>query len=251
MKSEGGIRSLFRGNLAATYLWIGYAAVQFACYGSASSFLQGYAATSNTLEVEPPIAYSGIGGVAHNLLLKIGNSPVSVAFCSGAAAGVCATAVTYPLDITRTTFAARGMMAELAQKNAPPETIMGYTRNMFQTQGVRGFFTGCTPAIVQVIPYMGMSFAMYDYLIRFSERTSVGNAGIAGSIAGATSKIIVHPLDTVKKRVQSQTFRELGMMSGGRKAAVDAAASTIRKSKPSYDGMSDCIIKIAREEGIQ
>ncbi len=29
VRTEGGVRSLFRGNLSATYLWIGYAAVQF------------------------------------------------------------------------------------------------------------------------------------------------------------------------------------------------------------------------------
>ena len=33
VENEGGVRALFRGSVAATYLWIGYSMVQFSVYG--------------------------------------------------------------------------------------------------------------------------------------------------------------------------------------------------------------------------
>ena len=42
-REEGGVRSLFRGNVAATYLWITYAAIQFSLYSRTSDAISAFA----------------------------------------------------------------------------------------------------------------------------------------------------------------------------------------------------------------
>src|SRR5687767_13042578 len=40
VRQEGGVVALFRGSVPATYLWVGYSAVQFAVYGRAKAWLE-------------------------------------------------------------------------------------------------------------------------------------------------------------------------------------------------------------------
>ncbi|OEU10708.1 mitochondrial carrier [Fragilariopsis cylindrus CCMP1102] len=214
---EGGIKALFRGNLAASYLWIGYTTVQFSVYGTIKEKLEDIREQKETLLT--------------NLLVN----PTMVAFISGASAGVCATIATYPFDITRTVFAARGAVTQQQQQKASTN-IAESAKSMYQKQGIQGFYAGATPALISIVPYMGLNFAIYDFLITQGEdnttsKKSIGLSGYAGSISGAVSKIIVYPLDTVKKRIQIQS--------------VYGSSSTY------YNGMWDCLATTIRTEGIQ
>ena len=221
MKNEGGVKGLFRGNVAATYLWIGYAAVQFSLYARTSNFLSqcqypivdvtNYSSSSSPfpfLSTNPPAFFQT---VLHN----IGSNPASNAFCSGAAAGVAATLSTYPFDICRTIFAARAVTSSstsLSSLNAVnnakdlmsnksqqfiqttgPKSLKEFAQTMYNKHGIRGFFAGSLPAVIQIIPYMGINFALYDYLIRSvnkdqekygKKKIDAGGAGMAGFIAG-------------------------------------------------------------------
>lgn len=212
VRNEGGVTALFRGNLAAVYLWVGYAAVQFS-------------------------VYTRIKEHCHAVV-----SPTAAAFVSGAVAGTFATLATYPFDVCRTTFAARGIqevqpipfgsMAEphfgQAQANSPPKTLRGFVVQLYRQKGIQGFYAGVNPAVVQIIPYMGLNFGIYDTLTRGDK--SVGLSAYAGSIAGALSKLLIYPIDTVKRRLQAQAF-----YSGD--------------TTSPYKGMLDCVTRIAREEG--
>lgn len=89
---------------------------------------------------------------------------------------------------------------------------------------------------------MGLNFAIYDFLITQGENDnhnqrngsgskSISLSGQAGSISGAVSKIIVYPLDTIKKRIQIQSvFGSNNVMH--------------------YNGMIDCLRKTIQSEGI-
>jgi len=94
VRSEGGVAALFRGNTAAISLWISYAAVQFAVYTPCRT------------------AWKDIPGAA---------------FGAGAVAGVCATLATYPFDVCRTTFAARGLQVEAANAAGTTTTTAANT----------------------------------------------------------------------------------------------------------------------------
>ncbi|CAB9513657.1 Mitochondrial thiamine pyrophosphate carrier [Seminavis robusta] len=231
IQNEGGIRGLFRGNLAALNLWVSYTAVQFSAYGATRTYFQ---------TVFPDESQRTI-----------------VAFCAGASAGVAATVSTYPLDLCRTIFAARGttvseLEASIAEKPAgnnprlhavnnkatveqpksfrPPKSTIELATNLYKFRGWQGFFAGSAPTLLQIIPYMGCSFAIYDALT-YGDR-GVYLSAYAGSIAGSVSKTLVYPMDTVKKRMQAQAF------FGGSETA-----------KHQYTGIMDCIMTIHRVEG--
>lgn len=76
---------------------------------------------------------------------------------------------------------------------------------------------------------MGLNFAIYDTLT--SGDRDIGLSAYAGMISGSVSKIVVYPLDTVKKRLQAQAV--FGPAVGG----------------VMYDDMVDCFRKILRHEG--
>ena len=59
------------------------------------------------------------------------------------------------------------------------------------TNPLRNLFAGCGPAVLGIIPYMGINFALYDYLVRKGEKTNAVDAGAAGAIAGKTFVIYV------------------------------------------------------------
>ena len=113
---------------------------------------------------------------------------------------------------------------------------------MYRQDGIRGFYAGSAPAVVQIVPYMGLNFAIYDFLITQGDNDddsnstiinskSVGLSGYAGSISGAVSKIIVYPMDTIKKRIQIQS------VFGAHRTGVI------------YNGIWDCLVTTIRMEG--
>jgi solute carrier family 25 thiamine pyrophosphate transporter 19 len=120
---------------------------------------------------------------AASALQNITSNPSAVAFCSGAIAGTAATLATYPFDICRTAFAARGL------STLEPGTIQSFFKqatstNVINQNPLRNLFAGCGPAVLGIIPYMGLNFALYDYLVRTGKKTKVGDAATAGAIAG-------------------------------------------------------------------
>ena len=245
-EAEGGITALFRGNLAASYLWIGYTTVQFSVYGTIKERLEDY--RDNVAREERTQEQH-----TQQLLSNLLTNATATAFLSGAGAGVCATIATYPFDICRTVFASRGALTQQKQQQQqqkrqtrasvstttfrPPTTIKECAISMYRKRGFAGFYAGSAPAVVQIVPYMGLNFAIYDFLITQGEDSksskSVGLSGYAGSISGAMSKIIVYPMDTIKKRIQFQSVFGAPTCTG-----------------VFYDGMWDCLATTIRMEGV-
>jgi solute carrier family 25 (mitochondrial thiamine pyrophosphate transporter), member 19 len=128
-----------------------------------------------------------------------------------------------------------------------PRTLFDFARQLFRQKGIGGFYAGSGPAVMQIIPYMGLNFALYDWLTSEnastvsptaattapSSTTTISSAAYAGSLSGALSKICVYPLDTVKRRLQAQAF-----------FAPPYGHET-------YRGMWDCIVSIHAREGIK
>lgn len=254
VQTEGGLPSLFRGNLAATYLWIGYAAVQFSLYARTSEMLTHYGNVP-PLMLDPAAATvhrSNPANVFTSTLHKIGSNPTAVAFCSGAAAGTAATLATYPFDICRTAFAMRGLSvpaegAVTATSTTTKASIQSFF-SLAASKGMKTLFAGSGPAVLGIIPYMGLNFALYDYLLRNRhQRGGVGESGVAGAIAGGTSKLMVYPLDTVKKRLQAQAFETF--WGNAHVKEIGVVRSERFPSKP-YQNMVDCALRIWKEEGI-
>lgn len=161
------------------YLGITYSAIQFSLVPRISN-------------VFPP-----------TLLEPLSTAPF-VAFLSGAMAGVCATFLTYPLDLCRTAFAATRRLSVRCSIRSP-QSLLEVWQSTLRLQGITGLYVGVSPAIIQIVPYMGLNFALYTTFLGTHEPTMT-HAGIAGGFAGLVSKCVVYPLDTIKKRMQAQAL---------------------------------------------
>lgn len=217
--TEGGLVALYRGNMAAILLWMGYSAVQFSVYHQVKAALPDQ------------------------------HSQNWHSFVAGGMAGLCALLVTYPLDVCRTSLVADGIRSRIVSTSSLGDplplqtrytsttTMTSFARQLYANKGLSGFYAGVGPAMVQIVPYMGINFTIYEWLTQQPSSTSttttssnsVGLAAYAGSISGAISKTVVYPLDTVKRRLQ--------------------ALATTTTADHRSSSMTQCLTQIVREEG--
>jgi solute carrier family 25 thiamine pyrophosphate transporter 19 len=203
-----GLTGLWKGNIPAELMYVCYGGIQFTAYRTTTQLL-------STLPQRLP-------------------SPVE-SFIAGATAGGLATATTYPLDLLRTRFAAQG-----------PERV--YTglyasvRDIAANEGGRGFFRGCSAAVGQIVPYMGLFFAGYESLRPIMaggvhEMLPFGSGdAVAGVIASVLAKTGVFPLDLVRKRLQVQgPTRE----------------KYVHRNIPEYRGVFNTMGLIVRTQGVR
>lgn len=165
------VQAFWKGNLSAELLYINYGAVQFSTY------------RLTTRSIHPLGLHNG-----------------AEAFVSGAVAGATATTLTYPLDLLRTRFAAQGPDRIYA-------SLRGGIRDIWRTEGPKGFFQGLGAGVGQVVPYMGLFFSTYETLrpplATLSLPFGSGDA-TAGIVASVFAKTGVFPLDLIRKRLQVQ-----------------------------------------------
>ena len=229
---EEGVRSLWKGNLTAEFLWGGYMAIQFLTYRALQRVSGDDRRTATSAQ-------------GHSYEAPLGGSTrrVAVDMMCGGLAGAVATGVTYPFDLIRTRLSAQ----------PEPKVYRGMLhagRQIALQEGVFGLYQGLTPALVSVIPYMGIQFAAYEALKRHfrgsvsSQRSGGAGGGANGNaqskeggvggrsggevlehltcgfLAGSISKLATLPLDVTKKRMQvRETERERrweGGAEGGR-----------------------------------
>lgn len=184
--------------MAGTALWGAYAACQFALY--------------DAVQQRVPAEHR------HRPLATL---------AMGCVAAVGATTATFPLDLLRTTMAAQG---------SPPihAGMAALVRHTWQQAGPRGFYLvrpracapgsaasaaltrveaplsraqGLVPSLVQVVPYMGLSFSFYETARGWCAAAAPGAdstvcSAAAGTLAGCAAKLLVYPLDTAKRRIQ-------------------------------------------------
>lgn len=173
-----GITGLWKGNVPAELMYICYSAIQFTTYRSMTQLLR-YIQEQQGIQIP---------GAAES-------------FISGASAGAAATAATYPLDLLRTRFAAQGNDDRVYTSLRRAIAMIG------RDEGPHGFFRGLTPALWQIVPFMGMFFSVYEALRHPLSQTNLpfgGGSAVAGTMASIIAKTGVFPLDTVRKRIQVQ-----------------------------------------------
>lgn len=184
-KNEG-IRSLWKGNVPAEWMYIFYGATQFT-------------------------TYKYINTLCNQHRQSLYNSESAILFISGAGAGMTATFVTYPFDLLRTRFAAQiGKTKRQCSSSVLPYTSMiQAVRYIYKHEGFQGFFRGLAPAIYSIVPYTGIFFLSYEQsrrILHASPTLDVLPApeATAGFVAGIISKGTVFPLDVIRKRLQIQ-----------------------------------------------
>lgn len=206
---QEGLTGLWKGNVPAEALYLAYGSIQFL----------GYRSTTQALSTLPD-GYRLPGA--------------ATSFISGAVAGTVATTATYPLDLLRTRFAAQG-----AEKVY--HSLLASVRDITRYEGPRGFFRGLGAGVAQIVPYMGMFFALYESFkpvcagIKLPLESLGSGEAIAGVAASMLSKTIVFPLDTVRKRLQVQG---------------PTRAKYVHRNIPEYEqGVTGTIKAILKKEG--
>lgn len=197
---EEGIRALWKGNVPAEIMYVAYGAVQFTAYRVVSDSVQ---------SVYPKI------------------SDPTLSFISGAVSGLSATTLTYPFDLLRTRFAVQGASGSTRIYASLPYAVWHIQKH----EGITGFFRGLGPAVVSVVPYMGLMFSSYTQsreLLEYLAPTTSGpgakftdmypflisHEAIAGFMAGFISKGAVFPFDVLRKRLQVQGPTRSHYMAG-------------------------------------
>lgn len=239
---EEGLIGLWRGNLAATYLWIGYGAIQFPVYE----------ALKTELKCMPAVA------------------PVA-AFVAGGGAGLVATVATYPFDVIRTQFAAQGLPRA-------HETMASFVMATLRAQGWKGLFAGLAPTALQIIPRMGLSFALYEKMDGAAAAAAGGTSNpredkegagdewwweesrrwclsaVYGGVSGGIARVAIHPLDTLKRRMQARVL--IGVSSDApigaeaMQSTIPVEGSNTRPATARSPSSWDCLGRIVRREGV-
>ncbi|KAG0073233.1 mitochondrial thiamine pyrophosphate transporter [Linnemannia elongata] len=292
---EEGIRGLWKGNMAAEYLYLTYSGIQFLVYQQTKVFLK----KSADMSAHKAAAVKSIGsassitatGTAGSVTGAVVAAPLSAfstvagssavqSFVAGANAGIIATACTYPFDLLRTRFA--------IQRDVKVYTgIIQACGHIYRADGIQGFYRGMSPALIQVIPYMGIMFGSYDSLKHlaswlkkkagvessYSKRTITASPGskaassgkeqpvktvgqfllgledlLCGALSGVISKTGVYPLDMVRKRLQIQGSEQQKSM-----ATISVSGTTSGSKAVVTDKLPTtvwrCMIHIVQREG--
>lgn len=160
------------------------------------------------------------------------------AFVRGAVAGAFATVVTYPFDLLRTRFAVQG-------PNKLYTGILDAFTTIAKREGIPGFYRGMVPALLQIMPMMGIVFKVHNSCLDTFSKLDLKSAYpmvykcqelISGGIAGSLSKALLMPLDVIRKRLQVQ---------GPVRNAI------IVDHVPRYTGFVKCAFAIVRYEGVR
>ncbi|PHH50343.1 Mitochondrial thiamine pyrophosphate carrier 1 [Ceratocystis fimbriata CBS 114723] len=170
-----GITAFWKGNIPAEVMYATYTGVQFISYRNTAYILQRTVGRENLPHMAESFIAGGVGGAS-------------------------ATIVTYPLDLLRTRFAMQGNQRVYL-------SLFRACRDIHRDEGMRGFFRGLGPTLLQSAPQMGIFFTSYETIrqgLSILKLPWGSDDATAGSLAGAMSKISVFPLDLVRKRMQVQ-----------------------------------------------
>eukprot|EP00494_Astrolonche_serrata_P029640 UN29907 len=117
---------------------------------------------------------------------------------AGSFAGMTASLCTYPLDLMRTRMAAHW------GKDALYNGYIHAFRTVIETEGASALFSGIRPTLIGIIPYAGISYAMFHTLKSKIDEEHHGlrkKLGI-GMISGLTAQMCTYPIEIVRRRQQ-------------------------------------------------
>ncbi|XP_025158994.1 graves disease carrier protein homolog isoform X2 [Harpegnathos saltator] len=186
VKNEG-FYALYKGNFVQMIRIVPYAAGQFTAYEMYKKHLGG-----------------SFGQYSH-----------IDRFLAGAAGGVTAATITYPLDMIR------ARLAFLSSGDSLYSGISDVAIKIFKQEGgFRALYRGYLPNVIAMVPYAGLSFYTYEkmkYLCikhapdYFCSKQKTNTGGLilnvfakllCGGIAGAIAHTVSYPLDVTKRRMQ-------------------------------------------------
>ena len=154
----------------------------------------------------------------------------------GAAAGVAAAVLTHPLDVLR---------VRAAVTPGPSCSVAALAANLVRTEGVRPLMRGVVPSTLGMFPYVGVNFGMY-YYYALQRSTKATDSPLAtpslvfwAGAGAAAHQLMVHPLDTCRRVMQS----EAGAASGGMLQTLQGIYAA-QGLKGLYSGLVPAMLRI-------
>ncbi|PSC76347.1 calcium-binding mitochondrial carrier S -1 [Micractinium conductrix] len=199
MWADGGVRGLFRGNLASVVKVFPSSAIQFAVYDACKDVMQ---------------HFSGPGARSLSTAQKLG---------AGMVAGATACAATYPLEALRTQLA-------VAQAGSGGAGYLSLARLSLAERGVRGLYQGFSAGLLNSSCSMALGFASYEVLCTQWQRwrgtpPSTEERGLCGGGAAFATTGLTMPLENVARRLQAQGRPGFPRRYSG---SLDCAAQMLR-----------------------
>jgi solute carrier family 25 protein 43 len=114
-------------------------------------------------------------------------------FVAGGFAGVVSRTITSPLDVVK-------ILAQVGTRETKTGFFSSFT-NIYDKEGWRAFWKGNAIACLRLFPYNAIQFTAFNKakIMLADERTgtlSMGNAVLAGGLAGTAATIITYPAGT-------------------------------------------------------
>ncbi|RLN57895.1 hypothetical protein BBJ29_005862 [Phytophthora kernoviae] len=155
ISTEEGFLGLYRGMGATLMVTVPNLAINFTLYES----LKEYAREFRRSQV-----LAGLTGIDREEAAERHESThlgVADTLCCGGAAGIASSLVTFPIDVVRRRLQISAIHAESAGIKPTPS---GIASELFQTQGISGFYRGLTPELMKVVPMVGITFGTFERL---------------------------------------------------------------------------------------
>lgn len=179
---QEGLSALWKGHVPAQILSVLFGAIQFTTYETSHTYIN---------KIFPQCAHSN--------RLKTG-----IEFVCGGMAGIGSTLACQPVDVLRTRLVAQ-------KKSTVYRGLFHAITSMFKENGIRTFYKGIVPTLCMIFPNTGLHFAFYGTFKRAWIYFSVNDTEnkrlmrlTCGGLSGLCSKLMLLPLDVVKKRLQVQ-----------------------------------------------
>uniref|UniRef100_A0ACD5XGL2 Uncharacterized protein n=1 Tax=Avena sativa TaxID=4498 RepID=A0ACD5XGL2_AVESA len=128
-------------------------------------------------------------------------SPVAIA---GAAAGIAGALVCHPLEVVKDRLTVDRVLY--------PSMSLALSK-IYQTEGIRGLYSGLCPTLVGMLPYSTCYYFMYDTIktsyCRLHRKKSLSRPEllIIGALTGLTASTISFPLEVARKRLMVGTLQ--------------------------------------------
>eukprot|EP01006_Ploeotia_vitrea_P020631 TRINITY_DN52929_c0_g1_i1.p1 TRINITY_DN52929_c0_g1~~TRINITY_DN52929_c0_g1_i1.p1 ORF type:complete len:311 (-),score=6.97 TRINITY_DN52929_c0_g1_i1:155-1087(-) len=158
----------------------------------------------NTISVARTVPYIGIAYGCYDLFEALVENQISDVtasrFIAGSLSGVVAATLTYPLDVLRSRMAASRVATQ-------------YKQTMLHShESYRWMIRGLGPTLFGVIPYAGLSFGTFETCkAKMKQRLNTEKLSpvqhmLCGATAGVVSQTLTYPIDTLRKRLQTDVL---------------------------------------------
>ncbi|XP_034044962.1 calcium-binding mitochondrial carrier protein SCaMC-3-like [Thalassophryne amazonica] len=177
MVTEGGLRSLWRGNGINVLKIAPETAVKFTAYEQIKHVMR----SSNE---------------SRNLRLH-------ERFIAGSLAGATAQTAVYPMEVLKTRLTLR--------KTGQFSGIIDCAKQMLQREGIAAFYKGYVPNMLSIVPYAGIDLAVYETLkfAWLNRNRGLADPGVTvlvgcGAVSSTCGQLASYPLALIRTRMQAQ-----------------------------------------------